>query len=319
MSNSKSGNYEGVPPMGRRGVTLNKIGLNIDSKRINGDLELLKRDLTLIERQGFDVAEIPVNGVDAIVNGVLRERPLKRIKEILDRFDLEYTVHAPGSLNLKDFRYPETHRKVFEACIQFTAKIGAERLVYHQGRLIRLGEEIEGPGITEEEAREIEIEELIELGKLAKTEGVLICVENIHSSLTHLVRIVRDVGLKSVGITYDFAHSFINSKRIGYDFIKSIHLARPHIYHAHVNDNFGKGEAEVRIPYIEGMPMGIGDLHLPIGWGVIPYEEALRAMEGYNGIYVIELDRRFFEDADPVAEEASRELKELLERAAVKA
>lgn len=297
---------------------MNEIGLNIDSKRIDGDLELLQRDLALIERQSFDVAEIPVNGIDAIVNGVLRESQVERIKEILDRFDLEYTVHAPNNLNLRNFRYPEIQRKVFEACIQFAARIGAGKLVYHQGRLIRSGEEIEGQSITEEEAREIEIEELIELGKLAESEGVLICVENIHSSITHLVRLVRDVGLKSVGITYDFAHSFINSKRIGYDFIKSIHLARPLIYHAHINDNFGKGEAEVRVPYIEGMPMGIGDLHLPIGWGAIPYEEVLRAMEGYNGIYVIELDRRFFEDADIVAEEALRKLKELLEKAAVK-
>ena len=297
---------------------MNAIGLNVDSQRINGDLELLKRDLALIERQGFDVAEIPVNGLDAIVNGALRESQVKRIKAILDRFDLEYTVHAPNSLNLKDFRYPETHRKVFEACIRFTAKIGAKKLVYHQGRLIRWGEKVEGGGITEEEAREIEVEELIELGRLAESEGVLICVENIHSSITHLVRLVRDVGLKSVGITYDFAHSFINSKRIGYDFIKSIHLAKPLIYHAHVNDNFGKGEAEVRVPYIEGMPMGIGDLHLPIGWGAIPYEEALKAMEGYNGIYVIELDRRFFEDADTVTEETLRNLKELLKRVAVK-
>ncbi|HID56942.1 TPA: sugar phosphate isomerase/epimerase [Candidatus Poribacteria bacterium] len=297
---------------------MNKIGLNIDSRRIDGDLELLRRDLALIKEQGFDVVEIPVNGLDAIVNGTLRRKQVERIKAVLDQFELEYAVHAPNSLNLRDFRYPETHRKVFEACIQFTANIGAEKLIYHQGRLIRWVEEVEEHSITEEEAREIEVEELFELGKMAESEGVLICIENVHSSITHLVRLVRDVGLKSVGITYDFGHSYINSKRIGYDFIKSIHLAKPFIYHTHVNDNFGKGEAEVRVPYIEGMPMGIGDLHLPIGWGAIPYEEVFKAMEGYKGVYVIELDRRFFEDISVVAEEALKNLKGLLKKITVK-
>jgi len=50
----------------------NKIGLNIHSGRINGDVELLKRDVRAIEKAGFDVAEIPVHGVDVVVNGHLR-------------------------------------------------------------------------------------------------------------------------------------------------------------------------------------------------------------------------------------------------------
>ncbi len=80
---------------------------------------------------------------------------------------------------------------------------------------------------------------------------------------------------------YDFAHSYINSKKLGYDFLRSIRVAKPYIRHAHVNDNFGKGKPESAPPYIEAMPMGIGDLHLPIGWGNIPYEDVFRIMAGY--------------------------------------
>jgi sugar phosphate isomerase/epimerase len=288
---------------------MNKIGLNVHAERIDGDLELLKRDLEAIESAGFDVAEIPVSGVDAVVNGHLREGRTKRVKSILDQFDLEYTVHAPNNLNLRDFRYQEIQRRLFSSCIRFTAKIGVKKLVYHQGRLIRDGE-----AITEEEAREIEIEGLTDLGRLAEEEGVIICIENVHSSITHLIRLIQNVGLKSVGICYDFAHSFINARRIGYDYLRSIQLAKPYIYHTHIHDNFGKGEVETEIPYIEGMPLGIGDLHLPVGWGSIPYEKVFKAIEGYEGIYIIELKQRFFEDGYTIIEEALKNLKDVLEK-----
>ena len=287
----------------------NKIGLNIHSGRINGDLELLKRDVRAIAVAGFDVAEIPVHGVDAVVNGDLRKGRAKQVKTILDGFDLEYTVHAPDRLNLRDFQYPDVQRKVFAASIQFTAAIGAKTLVYHQGKL-----KSNDSDVTQEEAREIEIDELGDLSKLAKWEGVTICVENIHSSITHIIKLLESVGEESVKMCYDFAHSYINSKKVGYDFLRSIQAAKPYIRHAHVNDNFGKGKPESAPPYIEAMPMGIGDLHLPIGWGNIPYEDVFRIMAGYDGIYILELQERFFENGYSMLEEALQDLRNMLER-----
>jgi len=287
----------------------NKIGLNIHSGRINGDLELLKRDVRAIAEAGFDVAEIPVHGVDAVVNGHLRVGRAKQVKEILDGFDLDYTVHAPDRLNLRDFQYPDVQRKVFAACIQFTAAIGAKTLVYHQGRL-----KSNGSDVSEEEAREIEMDELSDLSKLAQREGVTVCVENIHSSITHLVKLLESVGEESVKMCYDFAHSYINSKKLGYDFLRSIKAAKPYIRHAHVNDNFGKGKPESAPPYIEAMPMGIGDLHLPIGWGNIPYEDVFRIMAGYDGVYILELQERFFENGYSMLNEALQDLRDMLER-----
>lgn len=288
---------------------VNRIGLNIHSGRINGDLELLKRDIHAIEKAGFDVAEIPVHGVDAVVNGDLRERRARQVKEILTGFDLEYTVHAPDVLNLRDFQYPDVHRKVFAASIQFTAAIGAKTFIYHQGRLKNNGNDV-----TQEEAREIEIDELTDLGKLAKSEGITVCVENIHSSITHLIKLLESVGEDNIKLCYDFAHSYINSKKLGYDFIRSIQVAKPYTRHAHVNDNFGKGRPESSASYIEAMPMGIGDLHLPIGWGEIPYEDVFRTMAGYDGIYVLELQERFFENGYSMLKDALGGLRDKLER-----
>jgi len=288
----------------------NKLGLNIHSGRIDGDLKLLKRDLAAIQEAGADVAEIPVHGVDAIVNGHLRQGRTKKVRDILRTFDLEYTVHAPDRLNLVDFEYPEIQRKVFAASIRFAAEIGAKILVYHQGRL-----KSNGQGVTEEEAREIEIDELTELGHLAAKEGVTICVENIHSGLVHLVKMIKAVDEDSVQICSDFAHSYINACTLGYDFLRPIQMAKPFIRHAHVNDNFGKGKPESAPPYIEAMPMGIGDLHLPVGWGTIPYKDVFKLMSGYSGIYILELQERFVEDGPIMLKEALKDLRELITQA----
>ena len=294
---------------GKGDSVANKIGLNIHSGRINGDLELLRRDLQAIEEAGCDVAEIPVHGVDAVVNGELREGRAKQVKEILDGCDLEYTVHAPDGLNLRDFQYPDVHRKVFAASIKFTAAIEAKTFVYHQGRL-----KTNSGDMTEEEAREIEVDALTDLGDLAKSEGVTICVENIHSSIAHLIKLIESVGDESVKLCYDVAHSYINAKKLGYDFIRSIQTARPHIHHVHVNDNFGKGRPESARPYIEAMPLGIGDLHLPVGWGEIPYEDVFGTLAAYGGIYILELQERFFENGYSMLKDALRGLRDTLER-----
>jgi len=288
----------------------NKLGLNIHSGRIDGDLKLLKRDLETIQEAGADVAEIPVHGVDAIVNGHLRQGRIREVRDILRTFDLEYTVHAPDRLNLVDFEYPEIQRKVFAASIRFASEIGAKILVYHQGRL-----KTNGQGVSEEEAREIEIDELTDLGHLAAKEGVTICVENIHSGLVHLVKMIKAVDEDSVKICADFAHSYINACTLGYDFLRPIQMAKPLIRHAHVNDNFGKGRPGSAPPYIEAMPMGIGDLHLPVGWGTIPYKDVFKTMAGYDGVYILELQQRFIEDGPGMLKGALEDLRKLIEQA----
>ena len=60
--------------------------------------------------------------------------------------------------------------------------------------------------------------------------------------------------------------------------------------------------------------MGIGDLHLPIGWGNIPYEDVFRIMAGYDGIYILELQERFFENGYSMLNEALQDLRDMLER-----
>ncbi|MBA7570581.1 hypothetical protein ES695_03150 [Candidatus Atribacteria bacterium 1244-E10-H5-B2] len=111
------------------------IGINIDSPTINGDLDLLEKTLGNIQDNGFDYAEIPVHGVDAIFKGRLNWLQTRAITDILKKFKLKYTVHGPNLLNLMDPSNFQLQKDIFKSGIEFTNAIGAEIFIYHSGKI----------------------------------------------------------------------------------------------------------------------------------------------------------------------------------------
>ncbi len=337
-------------------MSIKGIGINADSSRIDGNLEVLREDLACFQRAGFDYVEIPVHGVDAILNGRLNPRQVKRVKEVLARFDLQYTVHCSDWLNLMDADEFPLHKSNFEASIEFASEIGAEILVYHSGRVELENEYLGQAALTREllslpdralvsEQERRERETLAELADFAKERGVTICVENADprvdeealwelarrvrvkgidlfyriapggdialynygGMISRLVEQVKGVGKENVGITFDFGHAYIASHYYGFDFLDSIELARPFIKHVHVHDDFGR-PAGVDRRQIVLISQGKGDLHMPIGWGEIPYREVFSRLKGYEGVVLLELKPRY----RPYLEEALQETRRLL-------
>ena len=345
-----------MPTDGDDAMSIKGIGINADSSRIDGNLEVLEENLAYFQRVGFDYVEIPTHGLDAILNGRLNPRQVKRIKEVLARFDLQYTVHCSDWLNLMDAKEFPLHKSIFEASIEFTSEIGAEILVYHSGR-VELGNEYLGQAaLTREllslpdrtlvnEQERVERETLAELGEFAREEGVTICVENTGPRvdeealwemarrvrvkgvdlfyriapggditlynyggvIERLVDQVKGVGEENVGLTFDFGHAYIASRYYGFDFFDAIELARPLIKHVHIHDNFGRPAGVDRRP-IALISEGKGDLHMPIGWGGIPYREVFSRLKGYQGVVLLELKPRY----TPYLEDALQETRRLL-------
>jgi sugar phosphate isomerase/epimerase len=339
-------------------MAIQGIGINAHAERINGDIEVLASDLGVFQRAGFDYAEIPVHGVDAILNGRLNLRQLKRVKDVLARFDLQYTVHCSNWLNLMEADEFALHRSIFEASIDFASEINAQILVYHAGRA-ELGDEYLGPAafthdllslpdqVFVQECERRERETLAELADLAKEKGVLICVENAdprvdESAIWEMARRVRVKGVdlfyqiapggdiaiynyggvierlvehieavekENVGITLDFGHAYIASRYYGFDFLDSIGLAKPLIKHVHVHDNFSRS-AGVDRRQIVLIAQGKGDLHMPVGWGEIPYRDVFRRLKGYSGVIMLELKPRYMAYLGEALEEVSRLLRE---------
>lgn len=278
-----------------------RIGIDVHSPRIDGNLDRLEQDLAVFERDGFDVVEIPVHGVDAIIAGKLWERRVKDIQAVLRQFKLAYTVHAPDFLNLWDIAHIKEQINVFKSSIRFAGKIGATHLVYHQGRIPELSN---GGPIGEGKARQKEIEQLKKLGDFAADNGVIICVENIPSvfrDVSDLITVVGTVSHSHVRICLDLGHAFLIANEMGFDFLASVQHAKPWVEHIHIHDNFGlhlEGDPKFgyQIPYIFKLPYGIGDLHLPVGWGKIPFEAVFDTFRDYQGIWLIELKPRYSEE-----------------------
>jgi len=324
------------------------IGINIDSPTIDGDLDLLEETLANIQDKGFDYAEIPVHGVDAIFKGKLNWLQTRAITDILKEFKLKYTVHGPDLLNLMDSRNFKLQKEVFKSGIEFTNAIGGEIFVYHGGKIPLQGE-IKGEGIRQnsllkipspkniKRLKKIEVKTLQELATFAKDLGVIITIENTSPELEEetlwelskqfngrmfpysvvapqtpkpiflqeirkykygtkieeLVDQVKEIDRDNLGITLDFGHAYLASKYYHFKFLDSIKLALPYIKHVHIHDCFGKPKLSYEEQDINLIQFGIGDLHMPVGWGEIPYDKIFRLLKNYNGVLCLELKPRY--------------------------
>ena len=289
--------------------TTGQFGINADGRTINGNLHHLERELMCFQNVGFNCAEIPVHGVDVVRGGRLVRSQLEKVCTILEQFDLGYTVHGPNGLNLMNLPHLELMRDVFKASIEFTHYIGSQVLVYHGGRFIpeeeiRFSRGIEISPETIKLMRKAEVENLKELAEYAYNLGVEICVENARpfnynilpcyaEKLDELIELVCEVDRENVGITLDVGHAYLSAKHYDFDLIEAIRSAKVHIRHVHLHDNFGRLVSADEARQIDIVPFGSGDLHMPPGWGEIPFKDIFSALNGYSGVYVLEIRPRY--------------------------
>jgi sugar phosphate isomerase/epimerase len=242
--------------------------------------------LDRLERAGIEVAELMPDRYWVLLGGTVNEARLSLLERALADRPLRYTVHAPFGLNLFDLRHPGLQEVLFRACIRVTAALGAEVLVYHSGR-----REAGGTGGCDLEALlEIERTTLRAMGEFAAERGVLIAVENMTptaerktgladsvpygADLRALARQIAAVDHPSVGICLDFGHAHLFEASTGGDLVDAVAAAAPLVNHLHVHDNFGRpDEHPWYTAHADLRAIGESDLHLPIGWGSIPFRQ----------------------------------------------
>jgi len=116
---------------------------------------------------------------------------------------------------------------------------------------------------------------------------------NYGTKIEELVDQVKKIDRENVGITLDFGHAYLASKYYHFKFLDSIKLALPYIKHIHIHDSFGKPKVSYEEQDINLIQFGIGDLHMPLGWGEIPYNKIFRILKNYNGVLCLELKPRY--------------------------
>lgn len=286
------------------------VGVSLHPGAVLHDPDALLRTLERIETMGFTAVELPIQGLQLIVNGVLQADKLERLRRLLAHTGLQITTHAPFWMNL--FAADRAvHRNVLEASLEITAAIGASCMAYHPGRfrseeLFLHADRLPPPS---EEAKRRQMREerdaLREIGERARRWNVRIGMENMRPYLddaeycyavhpTSLAEQAAAVDHPNIGITLDTGHLYLYQQMHGLDLKAALEPLLPHIVHVHVHDNFGKPCYSTEKDQYELLCLGRGDMHLPIGRGRVPMQEIAALLgDGYQGILIHEVRERY--------------------------
>ncbi len=319
-------------------MKIHGIGTDIPDTQVDGSRRVLVEELAQAQSAGFALAELSLPSLNVIINGQLIPQRVAAIQQALEPFNLRYSAHAPGRTNLAFGPDTDMEFRVLEACARFCGAIGAQVLVYHSG-LQALDAARTGAAplpSADELARggEREADALRKLAPIASDMGVTIGMENGDPHLWEYVLLLRQgkapadlaqyharmrtaaivkqveaVNHPGVRITLDLGHLYLATQALGEDYLDAIRTAAPWVCHLHINDNFGKLDAGVDY---EGyrLPYGEADLHLPPGWGALPFAEAFARLDDFEGDIVLEIKSRYREHLDEALANTRRILRD---------
>ncbi len=260
--------------------SISAVGFNSGSE--DGELDSLEADLRRLADVGADSVELALTTIDLIAGGHVVPERAKRLADLTSQFDFRYTVHGLVSSNFMDPATVRYQVDAAKALIEVCDRIDARILVQHGGH-IRLDQTHDRNAADTRER-----EALTELAEFARPYDVRIALENIFTTdfgqyrqtPAEVAETVKAVNHPSVVALIDFSHAYIESTYRGLDFREQIRAMAPVAGHLHVHDSFGRPQGHYK-PYHpqENTALGIGDLHMPLGWGDIAWEEIFSELE----------------------------------------
>ncbi|MGA7326486.1 MAG: sugar phosphate isomerase/epimerase [Rhodomicrobium sp.] len=241
------------------------------------NFDILRRNLDEAAELGVEFVELSLFTMDLIAGGRIIPSQLRRLKEALAGHDLRYTVHGPIAINFMQVQHLKRHLAVARATVEIAAEIGAVHLILHTGN-VRAADDT-----AIEDAYAHQRDALASLGDLAAPHSLIVAVENVfaiepdmHTALpSRLAREIEGINHPNVRACLDFSHGAINCSAQGADFLpEAKELARV-AKHLHIHDSFGDPLQLRTVNRSERLAFGLGDLHLPIGWGSLPWQKMM--------------------------------------------
>lgn len=276
-------------------------GTGISAHKRQADLSDFADELDMIETLGVESIELPTHNMDLLAGGRIRRPMLETLKRACAGRDIGYSVHGPLAINFMDevYRLPR-HMEILEASLEVAAELGAEHYVMHSG----LAPIQQAAGLEAAYGRQRDY--LSKAGDIARQHNLLLCVETlfggydgkVHASWpSRLAAELEAVAHPNVMATLDFSHSYL---QLDFDggrsrFVEEIKAIAPFARHLHVHDSFGRQDDIWMFNESERMAYGHGDLHLPVGWGDIPWDTLMAECQFPEGVlFNIELNGRYW-------------------------
>ena len=269
------------------------------------DLGDLDRALGRIEDAGATHCELSLCSAHLIAGGRIVPAMRRRLETVCARRRLAYTAHGVLAVNFMDEPNLDRHEAVCRATIELAAAVGATILVHHPG-LVAMREPAEI-----ERLHAVERDALRRMGDVAAGQGVTLAVETLFveseklytADPFRLAAELRAVDHGHVVGTLDVSHSYIMSRFKGLDPVAAVRAFAPVAGHVHLHDSFGRPTTIERF-YAAGerIAFGDGDIHLPLGWGDIPFAELLPDLPLRDGtVLIVELPERYWAELEPTA------------------
>jgi len=258
-----------------------RIGLSLGGKFDIDTLPIILSRVAKVDLIRY--IEINANTGQPIIGGKINPYVMREVKKILADYDFEYTVHREGFYDLRDISNVKLNEDLFKLSLEYTKEIGASIYVEHFTEK------------SKNEAVESQYEKsLAKIAQIAARMDIVIGLEHIEIDyFKNTLDCIKRINHPNLKMTFDFGHAFLTSKYFKEDFLGNIKAAKPYLCHIHIHDNTGNFD-ENRLTWTqkslkERLPQGKGDLHLPIGWGNIPFKEAFEIIgDDYAGIYMLE-------------------------------
>lgn len=288
-------------------ATISGIGMSVMGGSPN--LDDLARRLDFIGPLGVDAVELSAFDDDIVVGGRILPERLRRYRQICESRPFRYTVHGPLRSNLMDPAHLDLQMQVCRAFLDLTAAVGAEVEVHHTGIMPN------GPAWLIDDYHARETAALAALGDHAAGLGITVAVECLFieqgafytASPSRLGRQIRAVGHQHVVGTLDFSHAYIQCNFHGLDFLSEIKAFAPVVGHLHIHDSFGR-PTSLNPPLTgEAVSYGQGDLHMPLGWGDLPWDRVLPQLRiRPQAIAMLEIKERWWSEIDASIAEVRR-------------
>jgi sugar phosphate isomerase/epimerase len=274
------------------------------------DLADLDDQLARLEATGATHVELSLFELDLIAGGRVLPERRRRLERICAGRPLSYTAHGALGVNFMDEERLDLHKAVCSAMLELAGAIGASVMVQHAG--IALAR----PWAELEPLHAIERDALREMGDLAARHGVRIAVENLfpEDDATYTADPVllgwqiAKIDHPNVCGALDFSHAYLASRWLGLDYLDALKAFAPYVNHLHVHDSFGRLDPMAQFHTLaEQIAYGLGDIHLPMGWGDIGWDEILPQLQFRPGtVMIVELMQRHWLELEEVAATARR-------------
>ena len=294
---------------------MNKIGFSASLP--SGNLDMLPNQLTNFKNLGVDSVEIPIYEIDIIVGKKILTSELTKLKSIINKYDFDYTVHGELSVNLMDEKYFNDHKEVLTKDIEVSGEIGATHLITHFGYTTKNNFENQ---LKYQDLLKKQNECYEELATLAEKNNVTLAIEclfpfenNNYAPLpSEIANNLNKINNNRIKACLDISHAYINCSYQNTHFINEIKEMAPLSEHVHMHDSFGILQEMRTYIQQEAVSYGLGDIHLPLGWGSIPFEKVfkeIRLPQNTNlNFELLPKHHAYFEESIRIARELSQKI-----------